>query len=129
MGKVLHDDVLDALLIEIADNGDRLFVCSAEPGTYTEASSTYMLASHNLTTGDGLGDFVIADDPSSGRRLTLAQQATIAITNTGTATHVAVCDAGNTKVLHVTTLSSSQALSSGNTVTVDPVYVTAQDPT
>ena len=31
MGKVVHDDVLDALLKAIADNGDELHINSAEP--------------------------------------------------------------------------------------------------
>ena len=124
MADWLHDDVLDAQLDYIADNGDKLFVCNAQPTNYTEASSTYALADHDLVVGDGNGDFTVANGDTSGRKLTLAQQADIEVDTTGSANHVAICDSGNTKVLAVNALSASQSITDGNTVTINEYDVT-----
>jgi len=113
MAKSIHDDVLDAALEYLEVNGDEFNVCSAQPTTYTEAHTTYMLAQHSATTADS----IVADGDSSGRKITWSQQADITITNSGTATHVAIADTGNSKLLLVTTCTS-QALTSGNTVTI-----------
>ena len=61
MAKTVHDDVLDAALDYLADNGMRLCVCSQEPTSYTEAINTYELADVDLTVGDGNGDFTISN--------------------------------------------------------------------
>ena len=113
MAKSIHDDVLDQALSYLELYGDEIDVCSAQPTTYTEAHTTYMLAQHTLTTADSS----IANGDSSGRKLTWTQQADITITNSGTATHVAITDTGNSKLLLVTTCTS-QSLTSGNTVTI-----------
>ena len=117
MGKTQHDDVLDAMLDYIADNCDRLVVCSTEPTTYTEANETYKLADVTLTKGDGNGDYVIADGDASGRKLTVLQQADIPVDTSGNAEHVALLDVSNTKLVYTTT-TTSQAVTQGNTVTV-----------
>lgn len=114
MAKYVLPDVLDAALNEIAE-GTMLTVCSAEPTTRAEAVTTYALADVTLTAGAGNGDFTLANGDTSGRKLTVAIQADIPIDTTGTATHIAITDA--TRLLYVTTCTS-QALTSGNTVTV-----------
>jgi len=128
MGKSAHNDVLDAALDWIADAGDKIFLCSAEPTTYTEASATYALADHAMTEGDGNGDYTIADGDAGGRKLTVAQQASIEVDATGTATHVAICDSVAEKVLEVTTCTS-QAVTNGNFVTINSHKYTLGDPT
>ena len=127
MAKSVTDAVLDAALDHVADAGDRLFVCSSEPTNYTEASSTYMLAQHTMTEGDGGGDYTIANGDTSGRKLTVSQQADISITNSGTAGHVCIADSVGTVLLIVTTCTS-QALTSGNTVTVPAFDMEIADP-
>lgn len=114
MAKYVTDNALDAMLDYIAQ-GNILTVCSAQPTTRTEAVTTYKLADVTLTPGDGNGDFTIANGDTNGRKITIAQQADIPIDTTGTATHVAICD--GSELLLVTTCTS-QALTSGNTVTV-----------
>ena len=113
MAKSIHDDVLDAALEYIESTGDEINVCSAQPTTYAEAHATYMLAQHTMTSAD----YTVGDGDSSGRKVAVAQQADITIANSGTATHVAITDTGESKLLLVTTCTS-QALTSGNTVTV-----------
>lgn len=127
MGKFANDDVLDALLAEIA-TGDEITVCSAEPTTYTEAHTTYKLADGSLTPGNGNGDFTIGDGDASGRKLTVAQQGPLAIDASDTATHIAITDTANSKLLAVTTCTG-QSLTSGGTVTVPAFDIEVADPT
>lgn len=126
MAKWANDNVMDAALGYIA-TADRMFVCSAQPTTYAQASGTYALATITLTPGDGNGDFAIADD-TSGRKVTVAQQASAPVTASGNATHVALGVSGTSTLVYVTTCAS-QALTSGNTVTVPAWKVSLADPT
>jgi hypothetical protein len=114
MAKFANDDVMNAALAVIAQ-GNILTVCSQQPTTRTEAITTYKLADVALTAGDGNGDFTIGDGDTSGRKVTVSEQADIPVDDTGTATHVAICDASS---LLLVTTCTSQALTSGNTVTV-----------
>lgn len=123
MARSAHNDVLDALLDEIA-TGNIITVCSSEPTTRTEAVTTYKLADITVTPGDGNGDFTIADD-TSGRKLTVAQQSDVDIDTSGDATHVAISD--DTTLLFVTTCTS-QTLTSGGTVTIPSFEINVQDP-
>ena len=127
MAKAITDAVYDAALTNIADNADKLFLCSAQPATYAEASSTYKLASFDLTVGDGNGDFVIANGDTSGRKLTIAAQTGATATATGTATHAAFCDSANSLIKAVTTITS-QVITSGNTVNTGAIDLEIQDP-
>lgn len=122
MAKTVHNDVLDAALNVLKTEATQLCVCSTQPTTYAEATSTYMLAIHTVATGD----FTIADD-TSGRKVTLAEQADIEVLSTGDATHIALCDVDD-RLLYVTTCTS-QALTDGNTVTVPAWKVSIADPT
>lgn len=122
MAKSASDAVLDGTL-DIIATGTLLTVCNAEPTTYAEASSTYALASHVLTGGD----FSKANGDVSGRKVTVAQQADIDIDTTGTATHVAISTTSGS-LLRVVTTCTSQALTSGGTVTVPAFKFEITDP-
>jgi hypothetical protein len=123
MGKKANDLVMDAALDYVAAC-DRMFVCSAEPASYAEASATYDLATHTLTSGD----FSKANGDSSGRKVTVAQQASIAVDHNGTATHIALGKSGSSELTYVTTCTS-QVLTAGNTVTVPAFDIEFGDPT
>ena len=112
MGKWQNDSMLDAALNYIKTNGTQLSVCSAQPTTYAEATSTYKLAIKTITSTDFTGP---ANGDTSGRKITVNQQASITIDSGGTATHIAVCS--GSVLLYVTTCTS-QVLSAGNQVTV-----------
>lgn len=127
MGKLVHNDVLDGALNIIKNNATQISVCIDTPTTYGQATTldACMLAIKSDLTS---ADFTVADD-TSGRKVTIAQQAAISITGTGTqnATHVCLCDA-SAKLLYVTTCTS-QALTNGNTVTIPAWKITIPDPT
>lgn len=111
MAKWQNDLMLDAALDYIKNNATVLTVCSAQPTTYAEATSTYKLADVTVDSTD----FTHANGDTSGRKTTVAAQSAVPIDTTGTATHIALCS--GTVLLYVTTCTS-QALTSGGTVDV-----------
>lgn len=124
MAKAAPNSTIDAMLAEIA-TATRLVVCSGEPANFAGIAAV-ALADVTLTAGDGNGDYTIADGDTSGRKITIAQQADIPIDSTGTATHVTLDD--GTDLIYVTTCTS-QALTSGGTVTAPAWDVEVADPT
>ena len=123
MAKACPDAVLDLILTEIA-TGNIVYVCSGQPANHAGIAAV-ALADIAVTAGNGNGDWTIADD-TSGRKLTLAQQADIDIDASGTATHIAIDD--GTDLLFVTTCTS-QALVDTGTVTIPAFKINIPDPT
>lgn len=124
MAKYLHDDVLDGALNVIKNNATKLCICSTQPTTYTEATTTYKLA---IKTGLTSADYTGPADHTSGRKLTVNAQSTISVDLAGTAEYVAVT--GTSSVLYAVTTCTSQALSLGNTVSVPAWIISMGDPT
>lgn len=124
MAKAAPDSTIDAMLAEIA-TATRLMVCSGQPANFAGIAAV-ALADVTLTAGDGNGDYTIANGDTSGRKITIAQQATITIDTSGTATHVSLDD--GTDLIYVTTCTS-QALTAAGTVTVPAWDVEVADPT
>jgi len=121
MAKYLNPTVvLDGLLDKIA-TGTSLAVCSAQPSVLGDIA-TYALATTSLTGGS----YTKANGDVSGRKISIYVADPIAITATGTATHVVVYTA--TDILLVTT-STSQVLTSGGTVTVPTFKCETASPT
>lgn len=118
MAKSVNPTILDQALSYVKTHGSSLCVCSAQPFSYAQAITNYMLAIH---TGMSSGDFTgPADDGSGGRKLQINQQSGVPVTNGGTALFVALVDDGLSALLLVTTCTS-QVLTAGNTVTI-PVW-------
>lgn len=126
MARSVHNDVLDAALAHLADNGTRMDICATEPTTFTEATSTNSLGNTALTAGDGNGDYTIADGDTSGRKVTVSAQTGISIDTTGTADHLAITN-GTDTLLYVTTITS-QGVTSGNTADTNAWDVEVADP-
>lgn len=114
MGMSVHDDVLDGALNVIKNNCTKQVACSAQPTTYTEALTTYALATATMTSTD----FTAANGDTSGRKLTTAAKSGVLIDVSGTATHIAQLDVTNSKLLAVTTCTS-QALTANGSNTVN----------
>lgn len=110
MGKSTNNLVMDAALGVIAACTAQ-HVCSAQPTTLLEATTTYNLA----TVAMAGGDFAIANGDVNGRKVTMSAKAGVNITTSGTATHIALTDGVN--LIEVTTCTS-QALTSGGTVDI-----------
>jgi hypothetical protein len=123
MGKAVHDDVLDGAHNIVKNNCTRQTVCSAQPTTYAEGNATFALADVTMASGD----FTVANGDTSGRKDTVAAKSGVPVDSTGTATHVALLDVTNSKLLYVTTCTS-QALTSGNTVNIPAWKMELADP-
>jgi len=122
MAKSISDTLLDAMLT-LAE-GDQVSVCSAQPTTYTEAITTFKLAIKTALSGQ----YTKANGDTSGRKSTLAAQLAVDIDTSGTATHVAVTNLGDTSLRRVTTCAS-QALVDTGTVDIGAHKHELNDPT
>jgi len=122
MAKAANDVFIDGGLDRI-DDCVTLSVCSGQPANYAGIAAV-MLAAVTLTAGDGGGDYTKANGDTNGRKLSVLIQSAISITSTGTATHVVLDDGTD---IYVTTCTS-QALTSGGTVTVPEWDIEIADP-
>jgi cytochrome c-type biogenesis protein CcmH/NrfG len=120
MGKKVDDSVLDGALNVIDANMTALHVNTAEPADRAAAISD-SLADVAVDNTDG----TLANGDTSGRKITIAQQSNVPIDASGTATHVAIISAS--LLLYVTTCTS-QALTSGGTVTIPAWDIEIADP-
>ena len=121
MAKWQIDAMLDAALDYISSNADEIFVCNAQPTTYAEASSTFALTDVAAPSFQAN-----ADGDVSGRKLAVDQEPDVAINTTDTATHIALCKNVGSILLYVTTCTS-QALTSGGTVTIPTWDIEIED--
>jgi hypothetical protein len=129
MAKWSNDANMDAMLNNIKTTALRLCVCSAQPTTWAEATTThdggaskYCLAIKTIASTDFTGP---ADGDVSGRKLTVNEAAGLEVLATASATHIALADADDT-LIYVTTCTS-QALTDGNTVTVPAFDIEVAD--
>ena len=110
---LLADYVLDLALSNLDTAGNRLDITSQEATTYTEATSTYTLGNKtSLSIG------APADRTPNGRKVTVASITDGSVTGTATATHWAISDTGNSRLLATGSLSAGQAVTNGNTFTL-----------
>lgn len=123
MAKNAPDAFMDAAF-DWVDQSNLMVVCSAEPTTYAEATSTYALADVAMTPDT---DFTKAAGSPSGRKVTVAAKSSVPVDTTGTATHIALVRSTDSSLRYVTTCTS-QALTSGNTVNIPAWAITIPDP-
>ena len=123
----LNDRVLDFGIDVLNSEADRIDVCTAEPATYTEASSTYSKGNKDHgAAGSAFG--APADRSPSGRKVASTAVTDGSVTGTGTVTHYAVSDVGNSRLLVASSLSASQAVTSGNSWALPSFDVGIPDP-
>jgi len=120
----LNDYVLDAALAKINTEGEVLHICSAEPSTYTEAITTYSLGNKSSPT---IG--AAADRTGGGREVVVSAITDGSATDTGTATHWAIVDVSNTRLLAAKSLTEGVSVTSGGTFTLGAFPVGIQDAT
>ena len=102
MGKYVHPDVLDSAVGYFETHCDKMTMCTAEPTSYTEANVSFAVAEVTLD-GD---DFAVSDGEVGGRKVTVSAQSNVEVFAAGTATHLALLDTVNSRLLLVTTISS-----------------------
>jgi hypothetical protein len=119
----LIDNVYDSGLSYVTSNGTRIDICSQEPTTYTQATSTYTLGNKaSMTVGSP------TNGATDGRKVVVPAITDGSVTATGTASHWALTNASNT-LIATGSLTSSQSVTSGNTFTLDAIDITIRDAT
>lgn len=109
----LNDLVLDSGLAIVAGASRRLDICSSEPTTYSAATGSASLGNKTSITVPSPE----ARTPS-GRKVVVPQVVSGSpgdVTANGTATHWALTDPGNSRLLAAGTLSAGQVVTNGNT--------------
>jgi hypothetical protein len=120
----LNDRVFDEGLSVLDLEANAVHVTSAEATTYTEAVTTYTLG---LSTS--LSIAAPTDRTGGGRKVTVASIADGTISGTGTVTHYALVDTGNSRLLATAALTASQSVTNGNTFTLATFDIGIPDPT
>lgn len=119
----LNDRVLDNGLSVLNTEPNKILITSQEATTYTEANDTYALGnSTSLSIGNP------QDRTGGGREVEVTAISDGSVTGTGTATHYAIVDTVNTRLLATGSLNASQAVTSGNTFTLGLFTVGIPDP-
>lgn len=119
----LGDRVFDNGLTVLDQEANAIHVTSQEATDYTEATSTYTLGnSTSLSIGSP------EDRAGGGRKVVVAAISDGSITGTGTATHYAIVDTANSRLLATAALTASQSVTSGNTFTLATFDIGIPDP-
>ena len=116
MASVLQDRVLDNGLATFKAEATHIYICSQDPTTFTEATSTYALGNKNFGAGAALSG-PSAGSPN-GRKVTSMAITDGSVTGTGTAAKWAITDNTNSRLCANGALASSQAVTAGNTFTL-----------
>ena len=118
----LNDNAFDQGLNWVDTNGTRIDICSQEPVSYAEATTTYTLGNAVVNTGAPTNGDV------DGRKVVVPSVTGATVTGSGTATHWALTDGAGVLVA-TGALSASQAVVNGNTFSLTAINITLRDVT
>ena len=119
----IDNRVFDNGLTVLDTEANKILITSQEATTFTEANATYAL-------GDSTSlSFGAPQDRSGGGREVVAAAITDgSVTGTGTATHYAIVDTTNSRLLATSTLTPSQSVTTGNTFSLSSFSIGIPDP-
>lgn len=113
MADYLHNDVYDNGLAPLTTLVENLYICSAMPTNFTEASATYKLGTKAAPTITGP-----AAGTPDGRKVTVSAITDGTIDANGTAAYYALCDNSASKLLAAGDLAATQAVTTPNVFTL-----------
>lgn len=120
----LADRVYDNGLSVLSTEANRIDICSSEPTTYTAATATNSLGN---TTSISIAS--PEDGDTSGRKVVVSAVSGGSVTGSGTATHFAISDTSNSRLLVTGTLTGGgQTVTSGNTFSLNALDIEIPDP-
>lgn len=108
----INDYVFDAALTKLDTETSHLTINSQEPTTFAEAYTTYILG---FKSGVSVG--APTDRSPNGRKVVVAAITDGTVNVNGTASHWALIDYGNSRLLSTGSLAASQVVTSGNIFT------------
>tara|TARA_A100001201_G_scaffold135984_1_gene124643 strand:- start:469 stop:840 length:372 start_codon:yes stop_codon:yes gene_type:complete len=120
----LADRVMDNGLSVLDTEANAVHLTSQEASTYAEATSTYSLGS-----ATGISISAPSDRAGGGRKVTLAAITNGVFNANGTATHYAIVDTVNSRLLATDTLTASQIVYAGNNFALTTMDIEFTDPT
>lgn len=118
----LHDDILDGGITLLDSLTENLYLCSAEPTTFAQASSTYKLGTKS---SPAIG--APFDRTGGGREVIIAAITDGVVNAAGDATHYALTDDSASKLLAAGSLSALVALVIGAPFTSDAFAIGVPD--
>ena len=118
----LSNDVFDSGLDYITANVNEIHICSAEPATYAEATSTYSLGSDSVTVG------AAQDRTAGGREVVVPAVSGGTVSSTGVVTHYALVKTGTSELIATGSLSATQGVTSGDAFTLTSFTIGIPDP-
>ena len=120
---LLDNRVLDNGLTVLDTEANAIYVTSQQAVSYVDATATSALGnSTSLSIG------APQDRAGGGREVVVTAITDGSVTGTGTATHYAIVDTINSRLLAAGSLSASQAVTTGNTFTLSSVSIGIPDP-
>lgn len=119
----LDNRVFDNGLTVLDTEANKLLITSQEASTFAEANSTYALG--NTTS---LSIAAPSNRTGGGREVVASAISDGSVTGNGTATHYAVVDTVNSRLLATGSLTASQVVSSGNTFSLGSFTIGIPDP-
>ncbi|NIP54653.1 MAG: hypothetical protein GWN00_26865 [Aliifodinibius sp.] len=126
MARWQNDTMLDQALTWIKTNTDNIHICTSQPTTFSQATSTYELGQASLAVSGSP-----ANGSSSGRKIAIDAASSIAITSSGTMKHVALTGKVSSvdTLLYVTTIpaSSQSTVSASDKVNAATWNITLKD--
>lgn len=123
MPAFLGDRVFDNGLTVLDTEANRLDITSQQATTYAEATTTYTLGNKTSLSVGAPGD-----RGGGGRKVTVAAITDGSVTGVGTASHYAIVDTVNSRLLAAAPLSAPQGVTSGNTFTLGAFDIGIPDP-
>ena len=119
----LNDRVFDNGLTVLDTEASHLYITSQEATTYTQAATTYALGVKATPTVSAP-----ADRTGGGREVTVSAITDGSVTASGTATHYALVDQTNSRLLAAGALTASQGVTDGNQFTLSSFKIGIPDP-
>jgi hypothetical protein len=119
----LNNRVFDNGLTVLDTEADKITITSQEASTYAEGNATFALGSST-----SLSIAAPSDRSAGGREVVVAEVTDGSVAVDGTATHYAILDTVNSRLLATGNLTESQVVSSGNTFTLGSFTIGIPDP-
>jgi len=118
----LDNRVFDNGLTVIDTEANAIHITSAEATSFANVAAVTLGNSTSLSIG------APQDRAGGGREVVVAAISDGSVTGTGTATHYAIVDTVNSRLLATSTLTASQSVTTGNTFTLSSVSIGIPDP-
>ena len=118
----LDNRVFDNGLTVLDTEANAIHITSAEATSFANVAAVTLGNSTSLSIG------APANRAGGGREVVVAAITDGSVTGTGTATHYAIVDTVNSRLLATSTLTASQSVTSGNTFTLSSVAIGIPDP-